>query len=273
MICLGKGFCVFLGVGGSFYCTWLLWDCWQQAGFCKRPATPSLPSGDRDSKSTRTEWFCQLVLAVAAIWLAVTLVMASGDDMFSPLWQSKTDKQQLSRQAESTFSKADFGVHFDYDTSRISRPITGIDCAHVQVSDEQVTYLLQKAPELEWLNLSGTPITGDVLGELKHTPSLRGLVLACPQITDGELVHLKGLTSLYVANLTDTQVTDKGLLHLEGMTNLHELRLTNTQVTDEGLVHLKNLTNLRKLYLVHTQVTDEGARILQQALPSCRINR
>ena len=297
MITLEKGFCVFLSVAGSFYCIWLLRDCWQQVEFRKKPVAPSIPSGHRDSKSTRSEWVCQLVLAVAAIWLAVTLVVANGSEVFSPLWQSKTRKQQLAKQTESTFSRGDFGVRVDHDTSRIDLPVIGIDCAYLQVSDEQVTYLLHKAPELEWLNLSRAPITGDVLGELRHTPSLRGLTLACPQITDDELVHLEGLTALCAVNLTDTQVTDKGLVHLEGLTNLHRLDLANTQVTDEGLFHLAKLINLRVLYLTGTrvtikglahlegltnlhqlylgtdQITDEDVKELQQVLPACKITR
>ena len=294
MIVFGKGFCVLLSITGSIYCMWLLWDCWKQAGSRKKPPPPSRC---HESNSPRTEWVCQLVLAVAGICFGVTLVVANGSDVFLPLWQSKTNKQQASKQSESTFSKADFGVLAHRDSSCIDRPITGIECASMQVSDEQVTHLLRTAPELEWLSLSWTPITGDVLGELRHTPSLRDLSLGCPQITDGDLVHLEGLTNLRTLCLANTQVTDKGLVHLEELTNLYKLSLVHTQVTDDGLGHLAKLTNLHVLYLsntlvtdkglehletiinlhelllTNTQVTDEGVRKLQQALPSCQIAR
>lgn len=270
MIAVGKGVCVFLSVASSLYCIWLLWHGWQHARFAWKP-TPRPASQGHDSDDTRLEWFCQLVLALAALWFAVIFVMANGNETISLLWHSEAHSQQLPTQTGFARSPADFGAFVERDSFRAGRRVIGIDCTRTQVSDEQVAYLLRRAPELEWLNLSWTSITGDGLGELRFTPLLCCLTLYGCQITDEGLVHLEGLTNLQELDLVDTQVTDEGLVHLEGLTNLQELDLVNTQVTDEGLFHLEGLTNLQELDLYGTQVTEEGLKRLQRAIPRCSV--
>ena len=258
MIILGKGFCVVLSLVGGAYCIWLLLDCWRQTPFRKKPTAPPPRSDRHGSVSTRTEWLCQLVLSVVAIWFAGMLVIAYGADAFRPIVQLSGISQRPTWESESASSVVDSLGLLHRDLSLVDRPVIGIDCATIQVSDEQIARLLRSAPELQCLNLIGTPITGQVLTELTHTPSLRDLVLSSTQIADDELVHLDGLANLRLLYLMNTKITDKGLVHLGGLTDLQTLNLTNTQVTDKGLVHLKGLTNLRDLNLTGTEVTDKG---------------
>jgi Leucine Rich repeats (2 copies)/Leucine Rich repeat len=270
MITLGKGFCVFAGIAGIGYCIWLLLDCWRHVRFHAKPTTPASYSGSHGFISTRAELLCQLVFAAVAIWLAVTLVMAHCGDVSSLFWQPVDNEQHLSKRTEGvTWSETDFGAKLRHDSTRTGRPVIGIDCAFLRVTDEQVASLLHRTPELEWLNLAGTPITGAILGELTCTPSLCGLVLYGDQITDSQLAHLKALTELESLDLANTRVTDEGLAHLRELTKLQTLDLANTRVTDEGFTHLRELTKLQVLNLTNTRVTDEGVKAFQQALPYC----
>lgn len=90
---------------------------------------------------------------------------------------------------------------------------------------------------------------------------------------DDGLRELRELTGLVSLQLNGTQVTDAGLKHLEGLTSLNNLNLANTQVSDAGLEHLRGLSNLWNLDLTGTRVTGEGVKSLQQALPTCTIER
>lgn len=249
MVTLGKGICVFFGVAGSCYSLWLLWDCWRQTQSHATPPGASNTPPPRSTVNGRADWWCQLAFATVALWCAVALVMASKGELLSLVWQPERTPCRIARDPGVASVSADLGVDVYFDISHTDRSTTGIDCAHSHISDKQVADLLHNAPKLQWLILSGTPITGSVLEEVKHTPTLRGLSLACPQITDEDLEHLKPLTELHV------------------------LDLANTQVTDDGLTHLHTLANLRLVDLTNTSVTEKGVAELLQVLPDCSVER
>lgn len=249
MVTLGKGICLFFGFVGSCYCLWLLWDCWRQTGSrATRTATSSSPSS-HGHVNNRADWWCQLVFATVAFWFALALMTANGDELLSLVWQQDITPFRIAEKPAVASVSADLGVDIYFDSSRTGRSTIGIDCAHVPISDEQVAVLLQGAPELQWLVLAGTQITGGVLREMKHTPALHGLSLACSQIADGDLEHLGTLTQL------------------------RDLDLANTQITDDGLPYLHALANLRSLDLTDTEVTEGGVKTLRQVLPACRVVR
>ena len=187
------------------------------------------------------------MFATVAFWFALALMTANGDEVLSLVWQQDITPFRIAENPAVGSVSADLGVDVYFDISRTGRSKVGIDCAHAPISDEQVAELLQGAPELQWLVLAGTQITGNVLQEMKHTPALHGLSLACSGITDGDLEHL-------------------GML-----TQLRDLDLADTRITDDGLPHLHALANLRSVDLTDTKVTEEGVKQLQQALPACRV--
>ena len=62
-------------------------------------------------------------------------------------------------------------------------------------------------------------------------------------------------------------------MHLRALPRLQTLNLGGTKVTDAGLLYLKGLGSLETLNIRNTQVTDEGVKMLQEALPNCKITR
>ncbi len=270
MITLGKGFCVFLSVAGSFYCINFLRDCWQHSSFALRRTGPPVSSVHHSSISVRAEWCCQFVLAALGLWFALTMIVANGGEVFLLLWRSIPNVQSTSNQVDSVSSPEYSGAKVRYDTHQ---SIIGIDWARSHVSDEQVSNLLHTAPGLAWLILTATPITDGVLEELHHTPSLNSLCLDQTQITDEGLAYLKEMTNLEGLSLGQTQITDEGLAYLQGLTNLHVLCLDHTRITDDGLACLQGLTRLEMLYLCGTHVTDEGVNKFKKAHPNCGVSQ
>ena len=106
---------------------------------------------------------------------------------------------------------------------------------------------------------------------LKGLPHLRFVHLA--GITDAGLRHLPGLTQVQVLSLGDTQITDTGLENLRGLRQLRLLTMDNTPIGDDGLANLAGLSQLAELAIRNTKVTERGVKLLQQALPNCKIYR
>ncbi len=100
--------------------------------------------------------------------------------------------------------------------------ITDRGLAHFRIDSAEDGNTDQHGPmALAFLNLKGTRINGEGLGDLAGLP------------------HLKRI------NLDGSQVTDDGLASLEQLSSLRVLSLNNTQITDEALIHLKPLKQLR----------------------------
>lgn len=108
---------------------------------------------------------------------------------------------------------------------------------------------------------------------LRDFPRLQRLELGGPRFTDEGIVHLQELKRLEHLELRCTKITDAGLEQLKGLTRLRTLELYGTQVSDAGLEHLAHWPHLQRLGLRGTQVTDDGVKKLQEALPTCRIER
>ena len=108
--------------------------------------------------------------------------------------------------------------------------------ARTKFGDAELAKLAALAPNLRWLDLTGTGVTDQGLAQLAAMPHL---------------------TRLYLAR---TAVTDGGLLQLAGLAELEYLNLHGTPVTDAGLERLKPLHKLRQLYLWQTGVTPDAAK-------------
>jgi mono/diheme cytochrome c family protein len=125
-----------------------------------------------------------------------------------------------------------------------------VHCTNAGASfdDSKMPALAGLAPQITWLDLSGTAIT------------------------DRALTTVARLTNLTRLHLDRTGVTDDGLAQLRSLAQLEYLNLYGTKVTDAGLSHLAALANLRSLYVWRTKVTPEGIAHLQSQAPRLVVN-
>ena len=107
--------------------------------------------------------------------------------------------------------------------------------ARTKFGDAELAKLAALAPNLRWLDLTGTGVTDKGLAQLAAMPHL---------------------TRLHLAR---TAVTDEGLLQLAGLGELEYLNLYGTPVTDAAFDHLKPLHKLRQVYLWQTGVSPAAA--------------
>lgn len=70
-------------------------------------------------------------------------------------------------------------------------------------------------PNLTWLRLDATAISGDGLRYVGALKDLEQLYLDQTKISDADVAHLTALTKLRVLNLHDTDVTPEGVAGLK----------------------------------------------------------
>lgn len=105
------------------------------------------------------------------------------------------------------------------------------------------------APQVAWLDLSGTVVPAsalEVVGTFPH------------------------LTRLYLRRAT---IEEAGLQALENSSFLTYLNLVDSNVSDEGLARLASVSSLGTLYLWRTAVTDAGVDSLQARSSGLAVNR
>jgi hypothetical protein len=124
---------------------------------------------------------------------------------------------------------------------------------------------------LEDLFLNDTLVSDHGLEQLRRLSKLRRLGLSGTQITDASLKLVTHWKELDALDLTKTAITNGGLIELQAVPYLQSLALRDTQVSDAGLERLTKHGQLETLWLEHTRVTKNGIRLLQDALPKCRI--
>ncbi len=138
-------------------------------------------------------------------------------------------------------------------------------------SDATLPYLVKAAPDLEYLYLGNTQVSGDGLAALAGLKHLHNLTLPSrspDNPLDGSgLVHLKGLTQLEELQLNYTGVKAEQLAPLASLTALKRLGLAGNNLTGNGLDWLKALTKLTFLDLEGQPFTDAGVAHLK-GLPS-----
>jgi mono/diheme cytochrome c family protein len=120
-------------------------------------------------------------------------------------------------------------------------PFVHVHCTNVRATfdDKQLAALEVIAPQVLWLDLSGTQITDAGLAVVARFPNLTRLHLNRTSITDAGITHVARLSHLEYLNLYATKITDAGLVPLAGIGSLRALYVWQTGVTPQGIERLK----------------------------------
>ena len=163
-----------LALVGSAYAIWIILDCWRQT------RTAGEASKARKSIS-RSDLLSQLVAALVLLVVVVPMLLLND--------RSKAAGDPDKPEEDLSFVKID-GMR-DLPRNRLhfasgwtGGTLEGADLADLPVSDDEVRALLNYGRRLQWLNLTGSEITDDVLSDLAAMRSLANLNLASTAITD-----------------------------------------------------------------------------------------
>jgi Leucine-rich repeat (LRR) protein len=144
--------------------------------------------------------------------------------------------------------------------------LTSLDLSRsARLSDGSLD-IIKKMTGLETLNLSGTKITDQGLGQLKDLKQLQSLKLSSnPMITEASIPQLCALPNLRSLDLSgNAQLADGSLDALKEIPSLETLNLSGTKITDQGLGKLKDLKQFYALNLSsNPMITDASIPQLQ----------
>ena len=228
-----------LALVGSAYAIWIILDCWRQT------RTAGEASKARKSIS-RSDLLSQLVAALVLLVVVVPMLLLND--------RSKAAGDPDKPEEDLSFVKID-GMR-DLPRNRLhfasgwtGGTLEGADLADLPVSDDEVRALLNYGRRLQWLNLTGSEITDDVLSDLAAMRSLANLNLASTAITDEGLAALTSSKRLEELGLKETQVSDAGISHLLKMPRLKFLDVRQTGMTRDGLKALREAPRLREVLI------------------------
>jgi serine/threonine protein kinase len=132
-----------------------------------------------------------------------------------------------------------------------------------KVSDDCFRLIAEQFPELSFLEVSNSEVTGAGLAHLKKMKKLKQLHLGfIPSLKEAELVHLQGLETLEHLGLNQIALTNAGLALLKDLPGLKRLDIQMTQIKDDGLEPLLHLPQLEELVVAYTLVTNDGLKTL-----------
>jgi hypothetical protein len=129
---------------------------------------------------------------------------------------------------------------------------------------EEAVALLANLPQVENLDLYGTPAGDKHVGGILKCRSLARLDLTGTRITDDGFQKLKGLAELKEVLVGMTGLTDLAFVEIDSFANLEKLSLPRTEVGDKGLERIVTAKRLTELNIGTTKVTDEKLAVLQK---------
>lgn len=166
------------------------------------------------------------------------------------------------------------GAKINGDDMRLFSQLPALQQVHlynVPLNDQGLRTLVDSAPGLRLLVISGTKVTSDGLRHLAALKGLKILDIAGISMTGSNLRWLGELRELESLKLVGTAITDDSLVTVGQLATLKELLVSQNAISDAGLRHLASLSGLTSLEANDTNVTPAGIAELRKALPQCQI--
>ncbi|MGH9552829.1 MAG: leucine-rich repeat domain-containing protein [Terriglobales bacterium] len=125
-------------------------------------------------------------------------------------------------------------------------------------TDQTMTAVIAKLPDLRSLSLEGTMITSANTKVLSKLNKLNFLSLSFTRINDATMKDIENLTDLRSLQLRHTFITTDGVKLLRKLVLLRDLNLSGNKIRNAALIALPFLPKLHVLSLSDTYVSDLG---------------
>ncbi len=171
------------------------------------------------------------------------------EKIFGHMGHAQPDNNQLSY-LQNKFTPGIHLIYLDYlNHSNRLGDLEYLNLSYTEPSDEVLAYL-DKMTNLRYLNLTNIELLPEDVVHFKKMTDLETLIINGYCFEDDDQVQIKDLTKLKRLNLAGSYIYDEGLKHIQGLTNLTYLNLTaniNANDTQLNLNYLKDFTKLRYL--------------------------
>ena len=228
-----------LALIGAGYGIWILVDCWRHARTQGR--------ADKRRRSISQSDLLSQVLAAVVLLVVVAPMLLLHDRPKRTGDPGEPDDKPSFVKIDGMRDLARHRLHFT--SGWTGGALEGADLIGLPVTDGEVRARLEYGPDLQWLNLTNTNITNDILADLAAMPGLASLNLGQTAITDNGLAALTGAQRLDVLSLKETEISDAGLIHLVKLSTLSVLDVRQTAITDRGLKSLRGAPRLREVFV------------------------
>lgn len=130
------------------------------------------------------------------------------------------------------------------------------------------------APNLRYLNLNESNVTGGDIKKISMLTNLENLQLEKTKISSPSISHLKTLDKLITLNLKGTNIRDSNLDVLQNLSNLQELDISETNISLVDFQKLSLLKQLKKLTITQLKNSNIDKAMIEQlktALPNTQV--
>lgn len=126
---------------------------------------------------------------------------------------------------------------------------------------------ISQCKTLKYLDVSGTKITDEGLGQLEGHQTLETLCVENAPLNGSCFAKLAKLKSLRILALNHTHVDDNDIAKLADSASIEMLFIAGTEVTDAIIPHLARMKSLNSISFGQTKVSAEGRRQLRELRP------
>jgi serine/threonine protein kinase/WD40 repeat protein len=147
---------------------------------------------------------------------------------------------------------------FDFDVLRESSNLRTLRLLHCNVSHDQMLDILRLFPELEELEILGSPITDASIATIDQLRRLKTLRISVCPISDRSLSAISRLERIEQLDLSNTSISGEQLQPLASLKSLQTLRLASLNISDAFLEKLPDWKQLKKLDVRNTVITPDA---------------
>ncbi|HEY1600649.1 MAG TPA: M56 family metallopeptidase [Pirellulales bacterium] len=208
------------------------------------PAENTAPSTDNGDAILRA---ATAMTELVGLSLQGVATSDTGLSDFAPAAKLRVLSLQMARVTDATLQSIS-------RFTKLSKLWLGGEGDYTAVGLKQLAALTQ----LKQLEMSGGPVTDDMLSHLANLATLESLTLTHGKFTGSGLTSLAPLIELKKLNLADSLVDDPGSRALPSLAGLESLDLDSTKITDRALDSIGKLENVSLLSLSYTAITGEG---------------
>lgn len=165
-----------------------------------------------------------------------------------------------------------------------------------RITDQSLTVLVEGAPRLSsmelsgneingrflskiggemfWLRLDDCAITDEALKSLRQSPEIRVFSIRhAVNVTDAGIKDVSSLKMLTGLDVTGTKISKVGLLSLSKLESLDTMVLDDCKgINDDCIETLVAFPSITRLSIQNTSLTEAGVMRLREKLPDCKIS-
>jgi hypothetical protein len=142
--------------------------------------------------------------------------------------------------------------------------VTMVEYLGKKFNDDDLA-LLDHLPEVHWLRIYDTAVTGAGFGHVSARRNIDTLLVHLTSLEDSALAEIGRMPQLTTLHITEgSKITDEGVARLATLRRLESLSLSQCAISNAGLAALDPPETLQSISLEDTRIGDAGVALLER---------